>query len=105
MKEKFFFQAKGHYHVLLTPPKSSPRKRKITVVGMQHLSGIEQSDSKEEISCLKWTKYKDRRTICANLKIETDKVNIVVYRYRNNFYLKHNKVDLKLAEYKSLLTN
>ena len=30
-------------------------------------------------------------------------MNIVVYRYQNNTYLKHNETDLKLAEYKKLL--
>ena len=34
---------------------------------------------------------------------ETDKLNIVVYRYRNNLNLKDNEVDLKLTEYQSLL--
>ena len=34
---------------------------------------------------------------------DEDKVNIVVYRYRNNTYLKDTEVDLKLTEYKKLL--
>ena len=31
-----------------------------------------------------------------------DKLNIVVYRYRNNTYLKDTEVELKLTEYKKL---
>ena len=27
----------------------------------------------------------------------------VVYRYRNNFYLKDNEIDLKMTDYKTLL--
>ena len=38
-----------------------------------------------------------------NFQTNTDKLNIVVYRYRNNLYLKDNEVDLKLTEYQSLL--
>ena len=37
------------------------------------------------------------------LQTDTDKVNIVVYRYRNNTYLKDTEMDLKLTEYKKLL--
>ena len=38
-----------------------------------------------------------------NFQTDTDKVNIVVYRYRNNLYLKDDEVDLKLTEYQSLV--
>ena len=38
-----------------------------------------------------------------NFQSDTDKLNIVVYRYRNSVYLKDNEVDLKLREYQSLL--
>ena len=43
------------------------------------------------------------RKICINFQTDTDKVNIVVYRYRNNRYLQDIEMDLKLAEYKKLL--
>ena len=33
-----------------------------------------------------------------------DKLNIVVYRYRNNTYLKDTEMELKLTEYKKLLS-
>ena len=38
-----------------------------------------------------------------NFQTDTDKLNIVVYRYRNNLYLKDNEVVLKLSQYESLL--
>ena len=66
---------------------------------------IENADSKDEISCLKWTLFKiynGRRKVCINFQTDTDKVNIVVYRYRNNTYLKDTELDLKLTEYKKL---
>ena len=45
----------GHYHVVLITPKTSREKLSLTVVEMQQLPDIEKTDSKEEISCLKWT--------------------------------------------------
>ena len=45
----------GLYHVVLSTPKTSPEKLTLTVVEMQQLPDVEKSDSKEEISCLKWT--------------------------------------------------
>ena len=41
--------------------------------------------------------------MCINFQTDTDEVNIVVYRYRNNTYLKDTEMDLKLTEYKKLL--
>ena len=41
--------------------------------------------------------------MCINFQTDTDKVNNVVYRYRNNTYLKVTEMDLKLTEYKKLL--
>ena len=92
----------GLYHVLTTP-KTSPEKLTLTVVEMQQLADIEKTDSKEEIFCLKWTIYIGRRKVCVNFQTDTDKLNIVVYRYRNNLYLKDNELDLNLSEYQSLL--
>ena len=91
------------YHVVLTTPKTSPEKLTLTVVEMQQLLDIEKTDSKEEISCLKWTIYNGRRKICVNFQTDTDKLNNFVYRYRNNLYLKDNELDLKLSDYQSLL--
>ena len=95
----------GLYHVVLTTPKTSPEKLTLNVVEMQQLPDIEKTDSKEEISCLKWTIYNGRRKVCVNFQTDTDKLNIVVYRYRNNLYLKDNEVTLKFSEYESLLAN
>ena len=79
------------------------QKLTLTVVEMQQLPDIEKTDSKEELSCLKWTIDNGRRKVCVNFQTDTDKLNIVVYRYRNNLYLKDNELDLKLTEYQSLL--
>ena len=54
----------GPCHVVLTTPKTSPEKLTLTVVEMQQLPDIEKTDSKKEISCLKWTIYNGRRKVC-----------------------------------------
>ena len=64
---------------------------------------IERNDSKDEISCLNGTILNGRREVCIIFQTDTDKVNIVVYRYRNNTYLKDTEMDLKFIEYKKLL--
>ena len=92
----------GLYHVQLKS-KDSSEKFTLTLVETQQLPDIEQSDSRDEISCLKWTIYNGRRKVCNNFQTDTDKVNIVVYRYRNNTYLKDTEMELKLTEYKKLL--
>ena len=92
----------GLYHVELKS-KDSPGKITLTLVESQQLPDIEKVDSKFEISCLKWTFYNGRRKVCINFQTDADKVNIIVYRYRNNTYLKDNEMDLKLSEYKKLL--
>ena len=89
----------GLYHVELRS-KDSPEKITLTLVETQQLPVIEKVDSKNEISCLKWTIYKGRREVYINFQTDTDKVNIVVYRYRNNTYLKVTEMDLELNEYK-----
>ena len=92
----------GLYHVELKS-KDSPEKITLTPVETQQLPEIEKSDSRDEISCLKWTIYNGRRKVCINFQTDTDKVNIVVYRHRNSTYLKDTEMDLKLTEYKNLL--
>ena len=48
----------GLYHVgLRSKPKDSPEKITLTLLEIQQLPDIEQTDSKDEISCLKWTIY------------------------------------------------
>ena len=92
------------YHVLLTTPKTSPEKTFLTLVEMQQLPEIEKVDSKNEISCLKWTIYNGRRKICISFKTDMDKLIFVVYRYRNNTYVKNTEMELKLTEYKKVLS-
>ena len=91
----------GLYHVELRS-KDSPGKIMLTLVETQQLPDIEKTDSKDEISCLKWTIYNGRRKICINFQTDTDKVNIVVYRYRNNTYLKDTEMDFKMTDNKKL---
>ena len=91
----------GLHHVALTTPKTSPEKLTLTLVEMQQLPDIEKPDSQEELSCLKWTIYNGRRKVCEKFQTDTDKANIVVYRYRNSSHLKENEVDLKMTEYQS----
>ena len=74
----------GLYHVVLITPKTSPEKLTLTIVEMQQLPDIEKTGSKEEISCLKLTIYNGRRKVCVSFQTVTDKLNIAVYRYRNN---------------------
>ena len=83
--------------------KTLQKKFTVTLVETQHLPKIEKVDSKVEISCSKWTIYNGRRKVCINFQIDTEKVNIVVYRYRNITYLKDTEFDLKSTEYKKLL--
>ena len=95
----------GLYHVeLRSKPKDSPVKITLTLVETQQKPDIENVDLKDEISCLKWTIYKGKGKVCSKFQTDTDKVNIFVYRYRNNTYLKDTEMDLKLTEYKKLVT-
>ena len=94
----------GLYHVVLTTSKTSPEKITLTLVEMQQRPEIEKVDSKNETSCLKWTKHKGRRKACISFKTDMDKLNTVVYRYRNNTYDKDTEMELKLTEYEKLLS-
>ena len=94
----------GLFHVVLITPKTSLEKLTLTVVERQQLPDIEKTDSREEISCQKWTKYTGRRKVCVNFQTDTDKLNIVVYRYRDDTYVKDTEMKLKLTEYEKLLS-
>ena len=85
-------------HVVLTTHKNSHEKLTLTLVEMQQLPEIEKVDSKNEISCLKWTKYNGRRKLCISFKTDLDKLKIVVHRYRNNTYVKDTEMEPKLTE-------
>ena len=101
----FFLKLKtklGLYHVELGS-EDSPGKITLTLVETQQLPDIEKADSKDEISCSKWSTYNGRRKMSINFQTDTDQVNIVVYRSRNNTYLKDTETDLKSSEYKKIL--
>ena len=93
----------GLYHVEPRKPKDSPGKITLTLVETQQLPDIEKFDLKDEIACLKWTIYNGRRKVCISFQTDTDKVSIVVFRYRNNTYSKDTEMELKLTEYNKLL--
>ena len=93
----------GLYHAELRKPKDSPEKVTLTLVETQQLPDIGKVDSKDEVSCLKWTTYNGSRKVCISFQTDTDKVNIVDYRYRNNTYLKDTELELKLTEEQKLL--
>ena len=92
----------GLYHVELKS-KDSPKKHTLTLVETQQLTDNQKAGSKNEIFCLKWTIYKGRRKECINFQTDKDKVNLVVYRYRNSTYLKVTEMLLKLTKYKIFL--
>ena len=75
----------------------------LTVVEKQQLLNIEKTDSKDEMSCLKWKIYNGRIKVGVNFQTDIDKLNIVVYRYQNSLYLKDKEPDLKMTEYQSRL--
>ena len=89
----------GLHHVVLTTPKTSPEEITLTLVEMQQLPKIEKVDSKIENFCLKWTTYNGRRKVCISFKTDKDNMNILVYSYRNNTYIKDTEMELKLTEY------
>ena len=92
----------GLYLVVLTTQKSSPTEITLTIAELQQLQELEHCG--DEISCFKWTIYNGRRKICVGFQTDTDKVDIVVYRYCKITYLKDTEFELKLAEYNTLLT-
>ena len=67
----------GQYHVELRS-KDSPEKTTLTLLETQQFPDIEKVDSKDEISCLKWTFYNRSRKVCINFQTDTVKVKIVV---------------------------
>ena len=93
----------GLYHVLLNLTKNSPVKLTLTIAELQQLPELENLDTIDQISCFTWTIYNGRRKVCVNFKSDEDTLAIVVYRYRNNNYLKDTELRLKMTEYKQLL--
>ena len=64
---------------------------------------IKKNGPKEVSFCLKRAIYKGRRELCVNFKIDTDKMNFVVYRCRNKLYHKFIEIDPKKTEYQMFL--
>ena len=62
---------------------------------MQKKPDINKTESTIEISCIKWTMYTGRRKVCVSYQTNTDDIIYVVYRYRNDFYLKDLEMDLE----------
>ena len=86
----------GLHHVeFRSKAKDSPGKITLTMVETQQWPYIGTTDSKDEISGLKWTIYNGRRKVCIKFQTDTDKVHNVVYRYENNTYLKDTEKELK----------
>ena len=92
------------YLVVLITPETAPKKITLTLVEMQQLPENEKVVSKNETSCLKWTIYNGRRKVGRIFKIDKDNLNSEVYGYRNNTYVKDTEMELKLTEYKNLLS-
>ena len=65
---------------------------------MQQFPVIEEASSKEEVSCLKWTKFHHSRKVCVNFKIETYKLKIGTCSDRNTFFFKQTAIEVKLSE-------
>ena len=88
----------GLHHVVLITPKTSPEKPKLTVVEMQRLPDIAKKDCKEEVCCLEWRVHNGRKKSYEMFKTDTDKLIIVVFRYRNSLYIEDNEVHVKLSD-------
>ena len=71
---------------------------------MQQLPKIGKVDFKSELSCLKSTIYNGRRKLCRGFKTDMDNLSFVVYRYRNNTYVKYTELELKVTEYAKVLS-
>ena len=101
VNRNLFFKLKskfGLYLVVLTTSETSPEKNTFTLVEMQQLPEIEKVDSMNESSCLKWTIYNGGRKVSISFKTDLDKLKNLVYRYRNNTYVKDTEMELKLTE-------
>ena len=92
----------GLYHVVLRKVRNSPWKITLTPVERQQMPGIEKTDSTEGITCLRCTIYNGGEKVCVTFQRVSDKLNIVLYKYRNNIYLKISEMQLKTTEYGEL---
>ena len=65
---------------------------------MQQMPDFGQIDLKDEIPRLKGKINTSRRKVCGNYQTKRYKLDIVVYRFQNNIYLKNLEMELKLTE-------
>ena len=91
------------HHIVLITAKASPGEPTLTVLEMHKLRDFENIDPKKQLSCQKWTINTSRRKVCVNFKTDAENFNTVISSYRKSLYFKKIKIDLKLAEYQSLL--
>ena len=70
---------------------------------MQLSKDLGKIDAKEELFCPKWTEYNGSREVYKNFRTDTDKLNVVVYKYQNDFCLRGNEIDLKMSKYEEFL--
>ena len=94
----------GLYHVVPTTPETSPKKVLYILLKCNSCLKLKKVDSKNEASCLKCTLYNGRRKICRTFKTDMNKLDVVVYRYRNNTYVKDTEMDLKSTEFEKILS-
>ena len=87
----------GPYHVVVKTPKNSPERLTLTVVEMQKNRHWNHWFKRKNI-LLTETNYNAGRKVCVNFNFDSDKMNIAVYRYRNNWYRKGWDVDLKVTK-------
>ena len=81
MEKKLIFQAKiriGTLSCCTYNFNNFSRKLSQIVFEGQHSPDLENTDSKEEASCLKWTNCFSRSKLRVNFNTDTDKLNIVV---------------------------
>ena len=71
----------GFYRVLLTTLKTYPEKIALTIIELQELPDLQKLDHTEEVFCLKGKITLGRRKVCQNFKTDTNKLDIVMYRY------------------------
>ena len=65
---------------------------------MQQVPVIENFDPSEETSCISGKTHIGRRKVCVNYHRDLEKLNLVVYRHRNKFYLKFFEWELETTE-------
>ena len=79
------------HHVVITTPKTPPKKLTQPLVELKDLPNTEQTDSKKkEISCSKCKDLKVGGKSCVKFRTDGDNFNNVVYRYRNSKDLKQS---------------